>query len=53
MDEYFYQDGKLKGRKDSEGRVFDENMNIIGIDNGDGLFIDYRNGSIWRRERTE
>ena len=49
MDEDFYENGEFKGRKDSEGRIFDENYNLIGIDNGDGTYIDYRTGSIWRR----
>lgn len=49
MDEDFYQDGQFKGTKDSEGRIYDENMNIIGIEQEDGSFYDYRTGSLWRR----
>ncbi len=49
MDEDYYQDGQFKGRKDSEGRIYDENMNIIGSDCGDGTYVDYRTGSIWTR----
>ena len=53
MDEDYYQNGQFKGRKDSEGRIFDENMNIIGIDMGDGTYIDYMTGSIWRKIRRD
>lgn len=49
MDEDFYQDGQFKGTKDSEGRIYDENMSIIGIEQEDGNFYDYRTGSLWRR----
>ena len=49
MDEDFYQDGQFKGTKDSEGRIYDENMNIIGNEQGDGSFYDYRTGILWRR----
>ena len=49
MDEDYYQSGQFRGRKDSEGRIYDENMNIVGFDNGDGTYIDFRTGSIWMK----
>ena len=52
LDDY-YQDGQFKGRKDPEGRIFDENMDLIGLEVGDGTFIDYRTGSIWRKIRRD
>ena len=50
MDNDFYENGAYKGRKDSEGRVFNERGDLIGIDNKDGTYIDFRTGNLWRKE---
>ena len=50
VDDY-YDNGRYRGRKDPEGRIFDDKGNLIGIDNRDGSYIDFRTGDLWRKER--
>ena len=49
MDEDYYENGRFRGRKDSTGHVFDENYNMIAVENSDGSYLDLRTGSIWRK----
>ncbi len=52
-DELFFENGKYKGMKDSEGRYFNDRGDLVAQRQSDGSVYDYRTGSIWRKERSE
>ena len=52
-EESYYENGKYRGMKDSEGHYFNDRGELVAQKQSDGSIYEYRAGSIWRKEKSQ
>ena len=52
-EERYFENGRYRGMKDSEGRFYSERGELVAQEHKDGTIYDYKTGSLWRKEKTK
>jgi len=52
-EERYFENGRYRGMKDSEGNYFNDKGELLAREQSDGSIYDYKTGSVWRREKSE
>jgi hypothetical protein len=52
-EERYYENGRYRGMKDSDGRYYNASGELVAMKMDDGSILDYKTGNLWRKDKTQ